>query len=128
MSGKWLAFLLAGGFLGLMFGLWQMGHMPLWVPLGHLAMSLIAFTAYSIDKARARDNGWRISEKTLHLLEFFGGWPGALVAQQLLRHKNRKTEYQVAFWIIVLVSVAVLGLWHWRGFPDPDTFSFLISR
>ena len=75
MSGKLLAFLLAGGFLGLMFGLWQMGHMPLWVPLGHLAMSLIAFTAYSIDKARARDNGWRISEKTLHLLEFFGGWP-----------------------------------------------------
>lgn len=128
MSGKLLAFLLAGGFLGLMFGLWQMGHMPLWVPLGYLAMSLIAFTAYSIDKARARDNGWRISEKTLHLLEFFGGWPGALVAQQLLRHKNRKTEYQVAFWIIVLVSVAVLGLWHWRGFPDPDTFSFLISR
>lgn len=123
-----MAFAVAGVFLIILFGMWRIGWMPLWVPAGHLAVSLITVGMYWIDKARARDNGWRISEKTLHILEFFGGWPGALVAQQLFRHKNRKTEYQVAFWLIVLVNSAVLGLWLWRGFPDPDTFSFLISR
>lgn len=123
-----MAFAVAGVFLIILFGMWRIRWMPLWVPAGHLAVSLITVGMYWIDKARARDNGWRISEKTLHILEFFGGWPGALVAQQLFRHKNRKTEYQVAFWLIVLVNSAVLGLWLWRGFPDPDTFSFLISR
>ena len=37
----------------------------------------------------------------LHLLELLGGWPGGLIAQQVLRHKTRKLSYQVIFWCIV---------------------------
>lgn len=125
-KGAYLTLVLAAAFLAILFVLWHWGHMPLWVPLGHLVVSLVAFAVYWVDKVKARSNRWRISEKTLHILEFFGGWPGALVAQQVFRHKNQKTEYQVAFWLIVLVNLAVLGLWLWRGFPDPRTFSFLV--
>lgn len=39
----------------------------------------------------------------LHAVELLGGWPGALLAQQLLRHKTKKTSYQVVFWLIVLM-------------------------
>ena len=39
----------------------------------------------------------------LHEVEILGGWPGALLAQQLLRHKTKKTSYQVVFWLIVLM-------------------------
>jgi uncharacterized membrane protein YsdA (DUF1294 family) len=125
-GGAYLTLVVAAVFIAILFALWHWGHMPLWIPLGHLAVSLVAFAMYWVDKAKARSNRWRISEKTLHILEFFGGWPGALVAQQLFRHKNQKKEYQVAFWLIVLVNLAVLGLWLWQGFPDPKTFSFLV--
>jgi uncharacterized membrane protein YsdA (DUF1294 family) len=59
------------------------------------------FLLYRIDKNRARQNQWRIAETTLHLCEFFGGWVGALLAQQWLRHKNQKLSFQVVFWLIV---------------------------
>lgn len=39
----------------------------------------------------------------LHALELLGGWPGALLAQQLLRHKTKKTSYQVVFWLTILM-------------------------
>lgn len=74
----------------------------------YAAMSAIAFAAYAIDKRRAVQGGRRLRERTLHLLELLGGWPGALLAQRTLRHKNAKTSYQVAFWLIVAVH---LGLW-----------------
>ena len=40
---------------------------------------------------------------TCSAVELLGGWPGALLAQQLLRHKTKKTSYQGVFWLIVLV-------------------------
>ena len=33
---------------------------------------------------------WRIREGTLHLVEALGGWPGAFLAQQTMRHKTVK--------------------------------------
>lgn len=82
--------------------------MPIQLPLAavlavYTAMSVVAFALYAIDKARARRNAWRISEATLHLVELFGGWPGALVAQQVLRHKRQKRGYMRIVWLIVAV-------------------------
>jgi uncharacterized membrane protein YsdA (DUF1294 family) len=77
----------------------------------YLITSSLAFAAYGIDKAAAIGGGWRIPEAFLHLLGFAGGWPGALVAQLVFRHKSRKVSFQVAFWIVaVLNSTATLWL------------------
>ena len=97
--------------------LWTTGHAPWWVPAGYALLSAVTLGVYALDKARARDNQWRIPEKNLHLLELFGGWPGALVAQHWLRHKNRKVAYQVVFWLIVGGNLAALALGVWHGFP-----------
>jgi uncharacterized membrane protein YsdA (DUF1294 family) len=70
------------------------------------AMSVVAFQAYLVDKRAAVRDRRRIPETTLHLLELLGGWPGALLAQRLIRHKNAKVGYQVVFWVIVMVHVA----------------------
>ncbi len=72
------------------------------IAIAYCAMSLAAFAIYAWDKSRAERGAFRTSEKSLHLLELFGGWPGALIAQQWLRHKNRKLSYQIVFWLIVL--------------------------
>ena len=66
-------------------------------------MSFCSFIAIIRDKRLARRRQWRVSERTLHLLDLLGGWPGGLVAQQIFRHKTRKVSYQVTFWIIVAI-------------------------
>lgn len=82
---------------------------------GALAISLITYTTYASDKRRARTNAWRIPEAHLHLLELCGGWPGAWLAQQRLRHKCSKRSYQFVFWLIILTHqfLAFDSLQNW---------------
>lgn len=82
-------------------------------PVGaYAAMSAITFLTYWHDKRRAGRGRWRVPEATLHGLELLGGWPGALVAQQVFRHKTRKVSFQVLFWLIV-ASHAAFWTWWW---------------
>lgn len=83
------------------------GGAPAWL-LAYPLVSLLAFFAYWRDKRSAERGAWRTPEQTLHLLELFGGWPGALLAQQLLRHKTRKFSFQLVFWSIVALHQ---GFW-----------------
>ncbi len=69
--------------------------------------SVVTFLAYGYDKRRALVAAWRLKEQTLHTLEMLGGWPGALVAQRVFKHKRRKTTYMAAFWRIVAIHVGV---------------------
>lgn len=66
-------------------------------------VSLLAFFLYWSDKRKARADSWRTPENVLHAVELAGGWPGALIAQQVFRHKTRKVSFQALFWIIVLL-------------------------
>jgi len=68
-----------------------------------LILSLITFILYGYDKAQACNHGWRVSENTLHVFEFFGGWPGALIGQHFFKHKTAKLSYQITFWLIFVV-------------------------
>ncbi|MGE8064679.1 DUF1294 domain-containing protein [Pseudomonas sp. NPDC089569] len=74
------------------------------IPLAAYGLaSALAFLLYWSDKRKARVDQWRTPENVLHALEFAGGWPGALLAQQVLRHKTRKLSFQLVFWFIVLL-------------------------
>ncbi|MGF0237891.1 DUF1294 domain-containing protein [Rhodococcus sp. IEGM1300] len=66
-------------------------------------ISVLAFFLYWRDKRKAREAHWRTPENVLHAVELAGGWPGALIAQQLFRHKTRKISFQLIFWAIVLM-------------------------
>ncbi|MFW9081525.1 DUF1294 domain-containing protein [Pseudomonas sp. P2757] len=69
----------------------------------YAVVSVLAFFLYWADKHKARTGAWRIPENALHAVELAGGWPGALIAQQVFRHKTRKVSFQVLFWLIVLL-------------------------
>ena len=73
-----------------------------WVGAYGLAISAFTYWAYARDKRRAQEGEWRIAEAHLHLCELLGGWPGAWIGQQHLRHKSAKFSYQFVFWLIVL--------------------------
>lgn len=70
-------------------------------PIAIFVLSLVSFGMYAHDKKQAVRSGWRVSESALHLVELFGGWPGAFLAQRRLRHKCSKQSYQFVFWCIV---------------------------
>src|SRR3954454_9085302 len=72
-------------------------------------MSLATFLVYGFDKRQAVNGGRRVSERTLHLMAFLGGWPGALIGQQQFRHKTQKVAFRIVFWIVVVVHVAIVS-------------------
>ncbi|SDS29672.1 DUF1294 domain-containing protein [Pseudomonas oryzae] len=86
-----------------------------WALLAYAAASLLAIALYWHDKRSARKGRWRVPERILHGAELFGGWPGALLAQQVFRHKTRKVSYQAVFWGIVGLHQAFWGDWLLLG-------------
>lgn len=82
---------------------------PLLVLIFYLAASPVTFLIYAVDKSAAINGSRRTRERTLHLLALIGGWPGALIAQKLLRHKSQKRSFQIVFRITVVLHCALLG-------------------
>ncbi|WP_324102244.1 DUF1294 domain-containing protein [Noviherbaspirillum sp.] len=91
------------------------GKLPSLILAGYCVASVVACVAYALDKSAARRDAWRISERTLHLLGLAGGWPGALVAQRMLRHKSAKRSFQAVFWMTVVLNCAALSIY---ALPD----------
>lgn len=89
------------------------GFLPQSFFWAYLLFSSFSFLMYATDKWRAV-RGRRVKrvrrtpEKTLHLLDVLGGWPGGMVAQQMFRHKTTKPSFRLTFWITVALNIAVL--------------------
>ena len=123
---RWLVAWLAGCWLALSLA-WLIGAAlipglrPTWwwtLYLGLTAVvSPICLAAYGIDKQRAAEQQERISERTLHLLALLGGWPGAVLGQQLFRHKTVKVSFRLVLWLILALHLALIifGL-YWLMF------------
>ena len=93
------------------------GTNEFWFLVGWYALASVAtYAVYAVDKRRAQAGGWREPETMLHLFALGGGWPGAFLAQQHLRHKCAKVSFQIVFWLIVSLHefVAVDYLLGWR--------------
>lgn len=101
--------LFAAGFLAFVFIAVISGRLPGAVLALYIVASIVAFFAYAFDKSAARRNQWRTKESTLQLFALLGGWPGALAAQRLLRHKSAKASFQATFWVTVVLNCGVLG-------------------
>lgn len=93
------------------------GRIPQWLALVYLGASVVCFAAYYLDKSAAVAKRWRTPESTLLVLGLLGGWPGAILAQQWLRHKSSKASFRSQFWTTVLLNVAAFAFICWRWFP-----------
>ena len=87
----------------------MMNYIPINLAYAYIGLSVITFIAYAFDKSKAKRGAWRTPENTLHLFALIGGWPGAEIAQQILRHKSKKREFRIVFWCTVIVNCAVLA-------------------
>lgn len=72
----------------------------------YLVVGVVTSFVYAKDKRAAINGNWRVPEKTLHILSVAGGWLGALIAQDKLRHKTQKQPFRSIYWLTVAVNVA----------------------
>lgn len=74
-----------------------------------LAINGVTFAAFAFDKQAAERRQWRVPERRLLMLATLGGTPGAIAAQQILRHKTRKEPFRTSLWVIFGVQGALLA-------------------
>jgi uncharacterized membrane protein YsdA (DUF1294 family) len=74
----------------------------------YAAMSAVTFAVFALDKRAAKQGRWRTPEKTLLSLALCGGWPGALLAMKLVRHKTKTRKFAVG---VPLIGGLHLAAW-----------------
>lgn len=97
-------------FLITMIYLLESGLVTIWVVPVYVLMSLLSFSLYWYDKDAAQRKAWRLPENMLHLIDFSGGWIGAILAQQRYRHKTKKLSFRIGFWLSVVLNLGMLYL------------------
>lgn len=83
------------------------------IAAGYAVMSVVTFLAFARDKRAARRGRRRTPERVLHTLELLGGWPGAIAAQRLIRHKSSKASYRLVLIAIIAAHLIAWGLLAW---------------
>jgi len=96
-------------FIGLLLVALVMEYIPKSIVFFYLGVSIFTYFVYAMDKSKAKRGVWRTPESTLHILAFVGGWPGAAIAQQTLRHKSKKRKFRSVFWLTVIVNCSALA-------------------
>lgn len=79
-----------------------------------LAVNLLTFVIYGIDKYKARHNRWRVREASLLLLAILGGSIGALLAMRVFRHKTQHKKFRYGVPAILLVQLVIAAFLYYR--------------
>ena len=75
---------------------------------GLLALNLITFITYGIDKRKAKKSLWRIYESSLLLLALCGGSVGAWLGLKVWRHKTQHKKFYIGIPVIMAVHFALV--------------------
>lgn len=102
------AYFLAGFWILLLFVAMATKQLPWQFVVAVVVLGAITYGAYSGDKQAAESGRRRTPENTLHLLALIGGWPGAAIAQQRLRHKTTKQPFRSIYWLTVFLNCATV--------------------
>lgn len=72
-----------------------------------IAVNVLAFILYGLDKKRARNREWRISEKTLIGIAVIGGSIGAILGMHIFHHKTRHWYFRYGLPLILIMQGAL---------------------
>ena len=61
-----------------------------------------------IDKWKAKNNSWRIPEKTLFSLTALGGGIGTITGMYIFRHKTKKTAFTIGMPAILIFEIILV--------------------
>ena len=77
-------------------------------------INVVTFLVFGIDKWKAKQGSWRISEATLLILAVIGGSIGALLGMKVWHHKTMHKKFKYGVTLILLAHIALL-IWIWLG-------------
>ena len=72
-----------------------------------LAVNIVTFLLYGIDKYKAKKGKWRISEATLLTMAAIGGSIGAWAGMRLWHHKTMHKKFKYGIPVIIILQVAL---------------------
>ena len=78
------------------------------MPIYLLALTVLTFIVYGLDKYRAQHEQWRISEATLLMLAAVGGSLGAWMAMYFFRHKTHKRLFTIGVPSLLTIQIIYL--------------------
>ena len=73
-----------------------------------IVINVVSFLVYGIDKWKAKQGSWRISEATLLILAVIGGSIGALLGMKVWRHKTQHKKFKYGLPLILLAQIATI--------------------
>ena len=73
-----------------------------------IVINVVTFLVYGIDKWKAKQGSWRISEATLLILAVIGGSIGALLGMKVWRHKTMHKKFKYGLPLILLAQIALI--------------------
>ena len=79
-----------------------------------IAVNLVSFALYGLDKVKAKRGLWRIRESTLLLVAALGGSLGALLGMELFHHKTKHWTFKILIPLFLLLHMA-LGVYVVRA-------------
>jgi uncharacterized membrane protein YsdA (DUF1294 family) len=75
-----------------------------------IVINVLTFVIYGIDKWKAKQGSWRISEATLLTLAVLGGSIGALLGMKVWHHKTMHKKFKYGLPMILLAQIALIYL------------------
>jgi len=75
-----------------------------------IGINVLTFLVYGLDKWKAKQGRWRISEATLLTLAVIGGSIGALLGMQVWHHKTMHLKFKYGLPLILLAQIALIYL------------------
>ena len=75
-----------------------------------VAVNLVSFSLYGLDKLKAKKGLWRIKESTLLLVALLGGSLGALLGMEIFRHKTKHWQFKILVPVFLVLHIA-LAVW-----------------
>jgi len=74
-----------------------------------IAINVIAFFMYGIDKWKAKRSKWRIPEATLLEMAVIGGSIGALLGMKVWHHKTQHKKFRFGVPTIIIIQLILIG-------------------
>ena len=80
-----------------------------------IAINVVTFFLYGMDKWKAKRSKWRISEATLLGLAVIGGSIGAWLGMKVWHHKTMHKKFKYGLPLILIVQIAIVFLTSCRS-------------
>ena len=74
-----------------------------------IVINIVTFLVYGIDKVKAKQGSWRISEATLLILAVIGGSIGALLGMKIWHHKTMHKKFKYGLPLILIIQIIIIG-------------------